>query len=96
MTSAPNNQLTIVNQNTGEVLGTGNVGPGGTVVPPLLIQDTGLPCLGKPVQYVFAYAFTLSTNGTGTAQVHWTYGALTNCQTCDKQDFATLRRVAGP
>jgi len=98
VTAAPNGQVTIGYQGSGQTLGTATVGAGGTVTPPTVLVDTGTTCFGKPVLISYDYTFTFNTNGTGSAQVVWTYGAGTNCQQCDvsKQDSATLQRVAGP
>jgi len=99
VTAAPNGQVTIVDQHTGQLLGTGTIAAGGTVKPPTVIEDTGTRCYdGKPVLISFDYTFAFNTDGTGSAQVVWIYGDGTNCQPCDvsKQDSATLLRVAGP
>ena len=98
VTAAPNNQLTITNAVTGEVLGTANIQAGNVVQPPTVVETTSDLCGANnlPIQIEFNYTFTFNTNGLGSAAVHWVYGFSTNCQVCDKNDSATLQRVAGP
>lgn len=95
VTAAPNNQLAIVNKNTGEQLGTASIGAGGVVEPPLVFENGGLCSVdNQAIVFQFDYTFTFNVNGSGSAQVTWM--RVTHCQACNQNDFATLVRIARP
>ncbi|HVN87988.1 MAG TPA: hypothetical protein VMW17_24365 [Candidatus Binatia bacterium] len=94
-------QLDIVDLGTGEILGRGlpiTVNGNSGSVTTQFTRTSGTVCTvdGVAPQQVFMYTFTFQTDGSGSAQVSWSFGRNAHCAVCDASDSASLFRIAGP